>query len=1025
MAKKTKQKTKRSQSAGPAGAAVPVIGTVGGTDDPFLEKELKKLHFMLADNLLPELVDARATPEAGSGTGEVTVALLSWPGERFQHLREGGRQAPGCVFLVSSPTWLSKSDDGKTLHLHQGISMDAAGAATWRAFDPPRLVTYMANFMSAGATAGERDIDVSDARLETPQSQSSPLEEMLGDKVLTRVVLARANISVPLSIALLYRAKRGYPSMEGTPVRALSLTDVDILSTSVKVRKFVKSFIAELQHQLGDLARCVVKPSGPRWMGSAGVTFHKSNDLAGILDAIIALGKRLYEGDAILVEEFAPTFDPHDVLRGRDLALAAVLNPLSVTESERVGDALVMLQKQAKLERARRRRRNTHIKHTAAGLGHHGRAPSPAASDSSSGDDVAVATAAEGPSGTAEEVQSSVARMKVRYAFRLRALVQRSVMLNGAPIVAKMVCGVGPADEPLHGVNTSPQSLEVTLCQWGLTPERVADVVDAVRSESRVAFEALTAYDNLHLVSPAQRGGERAAVDALGLDFVLTSRGTGTVVPVCIEVNDHDSTYQSQLTEYILPETRGECVRAWLRSALERSANYLLVGKRILMVGGGGYSKMPTFQIAQRAKLQVTLIDAHADHYAKDMVSRFIHFPELDDHSRDAENAAEILKKFNLRAEDFDGVVTFWEDCIIVAAMLREALGKRGDSVKATTIAKSKVRTHRHLAGFTEDIDWRPRAALFASAPVPIDVAPGVDLGALEARLAKEVTFPAVIKTEYGSSALGVKMISNAKEAVREAIKLRDSLRSEADHPGSGLSFDKNGASLFLQVFLDGSEHDVDMVLFDGELVGSLVSDNAPTRLPYFAETACAAPSQLHEHWVKSLVSAAVICTRSLGFTDGTYNVELKMQSCGPKLIEINARAGGFYLHKFISMLRGWDNFHASFSVAAGVRPYLDDESECNKCVVGAMLYASKHGDVLRAGLLDRLSRGLVSDRVVWCQFETDVPEVTEYEEPVGNLSVKGNTFAEAKSTLLSIIDVLGIDESTEGLPLSWFLNRL
>jgi carnosine synthase len=881
----------------------------------------------------------------------------------------------------------------------------------------------MGNFMSAGATAGERDIDVSDARLETPQSQSSPLEEMLGDKVLTRVVLARANISVPLSIALLYRAKRGYPSMEGTPVRALSLTDVAILATSVKVKKFVKSFVTELQHQLGDLARCVVKPSGPRWMGSAGVTFHTSNDLPGILEAIISLGKRLYEGDAILVEEFAPTFDPHDVLRGRDLALAAVLNPLSVTESERVGDALVLLQKQAKLDRARRRRRHKNGGGGAAAAGgaRHERAPSSASSDSSSGDDVAVATVTDGN----DDFVVPATRMKVRYAFRLRALVQRSVMLNGAPIVAKMVCGVGPADEPLHGVNTSPQSLEVTLCQWGLTPERVADVIDAVRSESRVAFEALTAYDNLHLTTPAQRGGARAAVDALGLDFILTSRGTGTVVPVCIEVNDHDSTYQSQLTEYILPETRGECVRAWLRSALERSAHYLLVGKRILMVGGGGYSKLPTFQIAQRAKLEVTLVDAHEDHYAKDMVARFLHYPALDDHSRDAENAADIMEKFGLRPEDFDGVVTFWEDCIIVASMLREALGKRGDSVKATTIAKSKVRTHRHLAGFTEDIDWRPRAALFASAPVPIDVAPGVDLAALQARLAKDVTFPAVIKTEYGSSALGVKMVSNAKDAVREALKLRDSLRSEADHPGSGLSFDPNGASLFLQVFLDGSEHDVDMVLFDGELVGSLVSDNAPTRLPYFAETACAAPSQLHEHWVKSLVSAAVICTRSLGFTDGTYNVELKMQSCGPKLIEINARAGGFYLHKFISMLRGWDNFHASFSVAAGVRPYLDDESECGQCIVGAMLYASKHGDVLRAGLLDRLSRGLVSDRVVWCQFETDVPEVTEYEEPVGNLAVKGKTFEDARSTLLSIIDVLGIDEASEGLPLSWFLHRL
>ena len=158
MAKKTKGKSKKSNASSTTPPPTsPAVGAVGGTDDPHLENELKKVHFMLSDNLLPPLVDKRSTPEDGSGKGEVTVALLSWPGERFQHLREGGRQAPGCVFLVSSPTWLSKSDDGKVLYLHQGISMDAAGAATWRAFDPPRLVTYMGNFMSAGATAGERD----------------------------------------------------------------------------------------------------------------------------------------------------------------------------------------------------------------------------------------------------------------------------------------------------------------------------------------------------------------------------------------------------------------------------------------------------------------------------------------------------------------------------------------------------------------------------------------------------------------------------------------------------------------------------------------------------------------------------------------------------------------------------------------------------------------------------------------------------------------------------------------------------
>lgn len=48
----------------------------------------------------------------------------------------------------------------------------------------------------------------------------------------------------------------------------------------------------------------VVKPSGVKWHGSVGVTFHPRNEPKRIIDAAIQLFMALDAGDGILVEVF-------------------------------------------------------------------------------------------------------------------------------------------------------------------------------------------------------------------------------------------------------------------------------------------------------------------------------------------------------------------------------------------------------------------------------------------------------------------------------------------------------------------------------------------------------------------------------------------------------------------------------------------------------------------------------------------------------------------------------------------------
>jgi carnosine synthase len=57
------------------------------------------------------------------------------------------------------------------------------------------------------------------------------------------------------------------------------------------------------------------------------------------------------------------------------------------------------------------------------------------------------------------------------------------------------------------------------------------------------------------------------------------------------------------------------------------------------------------------------------------------------------------------------------------------------------------------------------------------------------------------------------------------------------------------------------------------------------------------------------LVTAAYQCCTEIGLVDGVFNVEMKMTKTGPKLIEINARMGGFYLRNWILTCYGIDVF--------------------------------------------------------------------------------------------------------------------
>ena len=299
-----------------------------------------------------------------------------------------------------------------------------------------------------------------------------------------------------------------------------------------------------------------------------------------------------------------------------------------------------------------------------------------------------------------------------------------------------------------------------------------------------------------------------------------------------------------------------------------------------------------------------------------------------------------------LRGERVDGVVTFSDYCVPLAGMLAERLNVARCPADALWSCKSKFELYRllHEAGSP----YPPQARVLDSR---------VDLAAC----VEAVGLPAIVRISHGYGAIGTRLGSDLVEIAERLERVR-SLSASPEYDFSGFQQD-----VLLVEYLQGSEHDIDVVMMDGDARFWYVTDNGPTDLPYFRETTHLLPSRLPPSVQAQLFEASVSCLRALGLRQGVFNVEMRLTADGPRLIEINLRMGGFYIRKFTEYVWGYDLCEAAF--------------RCHLC--GFMCFPS-----------DTVS--LADVPAVALNIDCGESAVTEYEVPMRMLSFPGATVAEA-----------------------------
>jgi len=354
-----------------------------------------------------------------------------------------------------------------------------------------------------------------------------------------------------------------------------------------------------------------------------------------------------------------------------------------------------------------------------------------------------------------------------------------------------------------------------------------------------------------------------------------------------------------------------------------------LLNKKLLVVNTGSSKKKFTLQILKNLGAKVVVINLQKN-WATPYVDDWI----LADTSKHHQ-ALSALEKYAAAAEPkpFDGVLTFWEDDVLLTS-------KIVDKYQLIGIPYDIAKTARNKFLFRQFCRQN-------NLPAPQSLIINSDSSLSQA--AKSLSFPIVIKPTYGSSSSYVVKVNHPDDlkATYQYVKKNLSLSVE-----SALS---DGFEIMAEEYIDGNEVDIDILLQNGKLKFYSISDNFKTKEPFFVETGQAIPSTLPENDQKALLALAENVLEKLGIYNGCIHFEAKVTRSGTVPIEVNLRMGGDEVHSFVKDAWGVDLVENAALIATGNFLNIKKPTSPRKYLAGKY-YLPENSGILSKFYLDNKS---------------------------------------------------------------------
>lgn len=248
-----------------------------------------------------------------------------------------------------------------------------------------------------------------------------------------------------------------------------------------------------------------------------------------------------------------------------------------------------------------------------------------------------------------------------------------------------------------------------------------------------------------------------------------------------------------------------------------------------------------------------------------------------------------------LTGRGVDGVVTFSEPALVACGELGRGLGVVAHAAATTSWVTDKAEQRARLRERGVD-------------PVRTDAVSGRDE---LVRRRDEWPYPVVVKPRLGGASSRVMTLHGRDDTEDYAARL-------AGEPDVPLHVEEFLAGRDCRPF--GDVVSVETATFRGETRLIAMTGNFPLIEP-FRETGHLWPAPLEQDEQIVALDTTLRAIDALGITDGITHTEFKLTAGGPRLIEVNARLGGFINEMCVSDPDG-DLFAAAGSIALGRSPW-------------------------------------------------------------------------------------------------------
>ncbi len=393
----------------------------------------------------------------------------------------------------------------------------------------------------------------------------------------------------------------------------------------------------------------------------------------------------------------------------------------------------------------------------------------------------------------------------------------------------------------------------------------------------------------------------------------------------------------------------------------------------ILLINTGSAKKR--FILQRLKKLDVKVVAVHKEkNWAQAYVSDWI-IVDTERHDLTIRAVGKYLKNHSV-----DGVITFWEDDVLLTAKIAEKFHLIGTPYHIVKKIRNKFRFR----------EFCRQNQLPVPQFVKIDSEEDIE------NSVRDLQFPVVIKPIYGSSSAYVIKANDKKELLEVYSFLQKNISTKVE---SAL---KDGISLIIEEYIDGDEVDIDILVQNGKIKFFSITDNFQTQEPFFVETGQLIPSVLPDSSQYELIRVAEICLEKLGVMDGIVHFEAKYSKKGPVPIEINLRMGGDEVHSFVKEAWGVDLIKYAVKIAVGEYfPRIKKPSEAKKYLAGKYFLPSKSGIISSLDLPKKVNKQIPIQELNFYKQVGDVvftpPDDFEY---LGWITVVGDNPNDARDNL-------------------------